>query len=185
MKKLIIALTLVLVAAIGNAATVKWASGTVKTVGDETGAFSSSNVTATDITGYLFTLTASSYATYSADLDSIYTDWKAGTLVAKTDNVASAVSRGALTITESNVSSGSDVTVYAAVLYTTTFGGNEYYIANVGSQVVALDTTYTVANLATNIGGAANSTWTAAPEPTSGLLLLMGLAGLALKRKRA
>ena len=28
-------------------------------------------------------------------------------------------------------------------------------------------------------------TWTAAPEPTSGLLLLLGVAGLALKRKRA
>lgn len=27
--------------------------------------------------------------------------------------------------------------------------------------------------------------WTAAPEPTSGLLLLLGVAGLALKRKRA
>ena len=29
------------------------------------------------------------------------------------------------------------------------------------------------------------SGWTAAPEPTSGLLLLLGMAGLALKRKRA
>ena len=29
------------------------------------------------------------------------------------------------------------------------------------------------------------SGWTAAPEPTSGLLLLLGVAGLALKRKRA
>ena len=29
------------------------------------------------------------------------------------------------------------------------------------------------------------SGWVAAPEPTSGLLLLLGVAGLALKRKRA
>jgi len=27
--------------------------------------------------------------------------------------------------------------------------------------------------------------WTAVPEPTSGLLLLLGVAGLALRRKRA
>ena len=27
--------------------------------------------------------------------------------------------------------------------------------------------------------------WTAVPEPTSGLLMLLGMAGLALKRKRA
>ena len=32
---------------------------------------------------------------------------------------------------------------------------------------------------------AAPSGWTVAPEPTSGLLLLLGMAGLALKRKRA
>jgi len=31
----------------------------------------------------------------------------------------------------------------------------------------------------------AASNWAAAPEPTSGLLLLLGVAGLALKRKRA
>ena len=31
----------------------------------------------------------------------------------------------------------------------------------------------------------ANTAWTPVPEPTSGLLLLLGMAGLALKRKRA
>lgn len=31
----------------------------------------------------------------------------------------------------------------------------------------------------------ASSNWVAVPEPTSGLLLLLGMAGLALKRKRA
>ena len=35
-----------------------------------------------------------------------------------------------------------------------------------------------------NFGVAAGS-WAAVPEPTSGLLLLLGVAGLALKRKRA
>ena len=36
-----------------------------------------------------------------------------------------------------------------------------------------------------SIENAAAYGWTAAPEPTSGLLLLLGVAGLALKRKRA
>lgn len=36
-----------------------------------------------------------------------------------------------------------------------------------------------------NLGTAVPTGWTAAPEPTSGLLLLLGVAGLALKRKRA
>ena len=36
-----------------------------------------------------------------------------------------------------------------------------------------------------NLTTAGPAGWTAAPEPTSGLLLLLGVAGLALKRKRA
>ena len=32
---------------------------------------------------------------------------------------------------------------------------------------------------------ASTGTWTAVPEPTSGLLMLLGMAGLALRRKRA
>ena len=32
---------------------------------------------------------------------------------------------------------------------------------------------------------ASSATWTAVPEPTSGLMLLLGVAGLALRRKRA
>ena len=40
-------------------------------------------------------------------------------------------------------------------------------------------------NFGTGFGGIDAGTWTAAPEPTSGLLLLLGVAGLALKRKRA
>lgn len=39
------------------------------------------------------------------------------------------------------------------------------------------------ANMATSTQ--ASSNWAAVPEPTSGLLLLLGVAGLALKRKRA
>ena len=34
-------------------------------------------------------------------------------------------------------------------------------------------------------GGYAGAGWYAVPEPTSGLLMLLGMAGLALKRKRA
>ena len=37
----------------------------------------------------------------------------------------------------------------------------------------------------TGMGFVMAGTWSAVPEPTSGLLLLLGVAGLALKRKRA
>ena len=39
------------------------------------------------------------------------------------------------------------------------------------------------ANMASQTQNASN--WAAVPEPTSGLLMLLGMAGLALKRKRA
>lgn len=42
----------------------------------------------------------------------------------------------------------------------------------------------TGANMAVSSNKFAGSTWSV-PEPTSGLLLLLGMAGLALKRKRA
>ena len=57
-------------------------------------------------------------------------------------------------------------------------GGALYSVdwnAAIGGSFIAADT----------YGGASISTAVAVPEPTSGLLLLLGMAGLALKRKRA
>lgn len=53
----------------------------------------------------------------------------------------------------------------------------------VGKAAATATTTVAFANMATATQNASN--WAAVPEPTSGLLLLLGMAGLALKRKRA
>ena len=64
-------------------------------------------------------------------------------------------------------------------------------MGNVGTYTLVSDLDYTVAGMGTTIFGAATGTtataWSTAavPEPTSGLLLLIGMAGLALRRKRA
>ena len=75
-------------------------------------------------------------------------------------------------------------TYYFTATYTTSDG--TYVYAGTASATKAL------ANIgASNIASAGNfataGSWdyTAAPEPTSGLLLLLGIAGMALKRKRA
>ena len=53
----------------------------------------------------------------------------------------------------------------------------------------AVDTTYTITGLADDTSSLATfnfatGAYTAVPEPTSGLLLLLGMAGLALRRKQ-
>ena len=55
--------------------------------------------------------------------------------------------------------------------------GNTYKSETVSAKALAVG--------ANSISFEGNGTWTAAPEPTSGLLLLLGMAGLALKRKHA
>ena len=74
-------------------------------------------------------------------------------------------------------------TTYYAILEMT-------YTSSAGTQTITTDpvstklktTGNTTLSFSTAIS---NASWTAAPEPTSGLLLLLGMAGLALKRKRA
>ena len=52
-----------------------------------------------------------------------------------------------------------------------------------GAAAATSTTTVGFANMATATQNASN--WAAVPEPTSGLLMLLGMAGLALRRRRA
>ena len=53
----------------------------------------------------------------------------------------------------------------------------------IGKAAATATTTIAFANMASATQNAAN--WAAVPEPTSGLLVLLGMAGLALRRRRA
>ena len=106
--------------------------------------------------------------------------------------------------TVSGMVTGTDETSWTARITITNFdeGGSFYtdYVFNmdtVNHSGYADATTY-LAGLAADVGNAflkdgaldltasaASQGFTAVPEPTSGLLILLGMAGLALKRKRA
>ena len=68
-------------------------------------------------------------------------------------------------------------TTYNFYFTSTDAAGNTYQSETVSSMAWAVGTG--------SISFEGNGTWTAVPEPTSGLLMLLGMAGLALRRKRA
>ena len=80
------------------------------------------------------------------------------------------------------------VKIFAVIVDDDSFGENTHYVVTTTSGNVKTpdSTTTNIAQFGVSNSATLNpSNWTAAPEPTSGLLLLLGIAGLALKRKRA
>ena len=184
MKKLMIALATVAMAVAANAAAAEWGSGTITLAGGGTAAKG-------DVTGYLFLVDATTYGTYSS-----YTDGKAlsdAVYAAYSGSLASAsatkdsTKKGVVTLADSTEYSTGN-TAYGVVL----FVEGDNYMGNYATYTFDSSMDAVIDNLAITIGGdvggGSNATaWSTAavPEPTSGLLMLLGMAGLALRRRRA
>ena len=196
MKKIMIALAVVAVAMFAEAATVKWNSGAVYAPNAD-GSLSATRLNSTH--GMTLTMiaweSASSLASFDAgDLYKWYTgadktkDSFGGSLkeisgaITMNTSGSSASAAGSL-----NLGDGGE-TVYGAVLFVLSdaeTGKDLYFMENAGSVQTA-KSVKSLGNLASKVGGnGAATSWTAVPEPTSGLLMLVGLAGLALRRRRA
>ena len=184
MKKLMILAAAVVATVAANAAAITWGSGTV-TLAD------SSKAGKDAVTGYLFLIDATTYSTLAANTtgtamsDAVYAAYGSSLGSAAANKATTA--KGIANITDPTTYANGD-TAYAAILYI----DGDNYIGNVATYTLTSDLNATVGDLANILGGNVGSSTTATawstaavPEPTSGLLLLLGMAGLALKRKRA
>lgn len=129
------------------------------------------------------------YMILAADYDSSKTmslsDIKGASKSKGTLSVGSmSATTGNIVVNDSWVTEGTDYSWYAVVV-----SDDKYFVSSAATTSTAVADTATPASktFASKSEMATASNWKtmAVPEPTSGLLMLLGLAGLALKRKRA
>lgn len=192
MKKLMIALTAVVVGVAAHAATVDWqyqvtASSTdyhasnyalyLVDAAKWDAAKAGAGITADTFTDSSIVYAQTTFASGTGKgSNKTYISNKAGT----TTSGASATA-----LADTIVADGGKLNVYYVILDTSK-DPNEYY-ASEKTALTGRSATGTA--IQTGFGSVANSavSFTAVnvPEPTSGLLMLLGIAGLALKRRRA
>ena len=191
MKRLVLTIALIGATLGASAASVTWGSGKLCTAANAEGGFSSTGIGAA-ATGYLFTLTESQYNDFlagyktSGNMSDVYNAYKDKLSSAKGSAQTTKRGSAASILTEADIGS----TVYGALLYLYHDDtlNKDFYIANIVSGMVVSDRGLSLGSLGTNYLGEASGTatsWSPVPEPTSGLLLLLGMAGLALRRKQA
>ena len=113
---------------------------------------------------------------------------------AATDNNKGRVSE--LTTTTDKLVRGTDYDFSVLLIDAGATGGPKYMVSAISTSSaykvgddeaasISFGTSALGANALTYAAGTAANGWAAVPEPTSGLLMLLGMAGLALRRRRA
>ena len=159
MKKLLVLAAVIVATVAANAATFKWTAG---------------NIPGTDNTGKLASGT-------EATLWAVLLDQ--GVQTGSPIEVTTKALTAAGTINYASIASDAISSANGELydFYFTVESDGKLFTSTVKSGIGVQATATTVLAFGTQ----ASQSWAAVPEPTSGLLLLLGMAGLALKRKRA
>ena len=178
MKKLMVVIVAIAMAVAANAAAVSWSSGNLT---DHTGvAGSLKNSTAYTATLYIFSDSAG-----TTDVTSTF-----GSGAQISDSTASKNGEFSGTTKDSGITSG---TYYAQLVIansewtlTSDLAAFTYDADAVSNKSLNFlsGAGFDTVSAKLHVGGA-NNGWQSVPEPTSGLLMLLGVAGLALRRRRA
>lgn len=182
MKKLIIAAVIVCTAVLANAAAIDWNASQVFDAVQT--AAQGKNVAASGWLGYV--VMEADYATVTADLAAGKTTSLVNKAVGPVKKTSSTGKFSDSTAT-GNIPAG-EQSFYLIVLNSGNLAEATAYASSGKTTTTvdaSLDTSIAFGSMKNYTSSVSNWTTVAAPEPTSGLLLLLGVAGLALKRKRA
>ena len=166
MKKLLISSSILLIALMTNAASVTWSAAGTSTI-------LPNNVTANGVVAYLFQGSLSDDVIKSISKGT----WNASGYLATRTTTTSGM------IFQTNIGKYENETVSFSMLI---FDASTYADASNFKYAEVNDVVFTTVNKTVVFNTAlTGASWQSIPEPTSGLLMLLGAAGLTLKRKRA
>ena len=186
MKKLIVAMVAIATAVVANAAAVDWSVEYSYQPGADTdnGPFASGWIMAVFDAGVSATSTADKIsALIKGGADSAVTTYAVSTATGDADGGA-----GANGINFTGEAGGTASAYLVLFDSATVANAKNFYVSDVASANIPTSGTSGLISFGTDgdlLGSAVASNWTAVPEPTSGLLMLLGMAGLALRRRRA